>query len=162
MSLNYKLEKDGSLISVNLSGVVNEDAEIELLKLLDELLIHKRCILSLKEIHQLNTLGVRAWIHFIRELETGRTVTFKECSPHIVNQMNMTPSFYSKSLIRSLYARYICEDCFYQKLHLYEVDSDFLGKLKSSDLDKVKCPNCGENMVMEEEEDEYFSCILRP
>lgn len=156
MSLNYRIEvKDGWEV-VHLTGRINEDAEVSLAELKAKLA--KQCIINLKEIEAINSLGVRAWINFMRDLEKGREIVFEECTPEVVSQINMIPNFKGKSHIRSVYASYLCENCGEQKLELL-TEGKNLPKVADEGLPPVNCPKCKEVMEMEELEDEFFAWL---
>lgn len=158
MTLVYRMTKQGDTDTVYLSGHINEDAEAQLIELLDK--VGPKCVLNLKDIAGVNSLGVRAWIHFIRNFENNRTVIFEECTPELVYQMNMIPNFKGNSTIRSLYARYICENCSHQQLQLFKFEKNMPKTSQEISIPEITCPQCSNRMEMEEFEDEFFSCLI--
>ncbi|MBI2603487.1 MAG: hypothetical protein HYW48_10575 [Deltaproteobacteria bacterium] len=157
MALNYRIVKNDQWETIFFSGKINEDAEVSLAELNEK--VGDRCIFNLKEIEAINSLGVRAWINFLRNFEQNRQIIFEECPPGIVNQFNMIPSFKGKATIRSLYAGYICENCGLTKMELFKEGENLPRNVGATPLPEVKCSNCGKTMELEELEDEYFGWI---
>ena len=151
MALVYRIVKNDESETVFFNGVINEDAELPLGELLEKM--GTNCILNLKEIHGINSLGVRAWIHFMRHLEVNRSVVLEECTPEIINQINMIPNFKGNSIINSLYARYICDNCEHQQLQFYKAQE--LTGVKA--LKDVLCEKCGTKMEMEDIEEDFLA-----
>ena len=156
MSLNYQIKKEDDWELVTLSGHINEDAETSLAEMLDKLA--EKCVLNLKNVESVNSLGVRAWINFIREVEKNRSIVFEECTPEIIGQINMIPNFKGQAHIRSLYGSYVCESCGHEKLVLFK-EGDNMPDSPEADIDDVTCDKCSETMEMEELEEEFFSWL---
>ena len=159
MTLLYRVQKQNDFETVFFNGSLTEDAEIPLQDLLAKIEAVS-CILNMKDVIQINSLGTRAWIHFIRKLEKNRTVVLEECTPAIVNQINITPSFRGKSTIASLYAPYVCPNCNHEHLRLIKFGPE-VPKTVVALLSPLSCPNCGTRMEMDELEEEYFACLRR-
>ena len=63
----------------------------------------------------INSVGIRHWVEFLGEFEKKREIIFEECSPVVVNQINMLPEFQSNSKIVSIFGEFLCEDCGFTK-----------------------------------------------
>lgn len=157
MALNYRIVKNDQWETIFFSGQINEDAEVPLAELNEKVGDH--CVFNLKDIEAINSLGVRAWINFLRNFEQKRHLVFEECPPEVVNQINMIPNFKGKAKIRSLYAGYICENCGATKMELFKEGENLPRKPGEEPLPEIKCANCGTTMELEELEDEYFGWI---
>lgn len=157
MELSYRFSsKDPQTDIIYFSGDINEDAEVSLAKLAEQ--ITKNSIFNLKEITSINSCGVRAWINFLREVEKKNKIVFEECTPEIVSQINMIPNFKGKSHIKSVYASYVCDNCDFMHLHLFQAGNN-LPEKTGDEIETVNCPKCNSIMEMEELEDEFFSWI---
>ncbi len=142
---------------VDLSGPINEDAELTLKGILDELTDSAKVTFNFTESTSINSLGVRAWVQFLRSASEGRTVSFENCTPDIISQINLIPSFLGKSTVTSFFTNYICEDCNRtEKIHIL---TDAIQPKQMPD--KAKCPSCGKEMETEELEDEYFAFLMK-
>ena len=152
MAFNYRIAKEQEREIVYFNGKINEDAEVTLAELDDK--VGTSCTFNLRDIAGINSLGVRVWINFIRSFEEGRTIQLEECTPEIVNQMNMIPNFRGHCDIQSVYASYACENCGAEKLQLFKVGENMPTSLGTKTLPRVPCPKCGAPM-----EDEFFGWL---
>jgi hypothetical protein len=158
MAVVYRITKQDDGERVFLNGKINEDAGGPLNDLLEK--IGAKCILNLRDIDEVNSLGVRLWVNFMREFETKRTVILEECPPEVIRHINIIPNFKGKSTIRSLYARYICDHCGNKKLELFKLGEKMPKKLGQEFFLNVTCQSCGQKMEMEELENEFFACVI--
>ena len=156
MALRVNIEKTDTGEQVWFDGDINEDAEVTLIDLKSQL--GPNCVFNLKNVSSVNSCGVRAWINFIRDVDKDREITLEECTPEIVSQINMIPNFKGASKIHSVYSSYICESCDTQKLVLFEEGKN-LPKTSEESVEPVSCPNCSEEMEMEEIESEFFGWL---
>lgn len=150
-----KTENNAKMIA--LSGPINEDAELTLKSILAEIADATAVTFNFLESTSVNSLGVRAWVQFLRSASEGRAVTFENCTPDIISQINMIPSFLGKSKVKSFFTNYTCESCNKtEKVHIVT------SSLKPKQMpEKAKCPSCAKEMETEELEDEYFAFLLK-
>jgi anti-anti-sigma regulatory factor len=148
-------QDDGKIVS--LVGVINEDSEHSFKNLSLELEEGKKIIFNFSQVKSINSLGVRAWVSFLRSLEEGRTILFTECTTDIIMQINMIPSFLGKATVASFYVNYICEICNKEEKKLFETASLPLKTIPPAP--KCESDDCG--MQTEELEDEYFVFLMR-
>lgn len=154
MEITFQIDNIDGWERVAIAGPINEDADVALEDLQPKL--SAQIIFNFKQVSQINSCGVRAWINFLRSVEKDRKIVFEECTPEIIGQINMIPNFRGKAHIRSVYAGYVCPECEYQQWKLFEEGRN-LPAYKNLDLPAVPCPNCGcKEMEMEELEDEFF------
>ena len=71
-------QDDGKIVS--LIGVINEDSELSFKNLFQELKDDKKITFNFSQVKSINSLGVRAWVSFLRSLEDGKTILFSECT----------------------------------------------------------------------------------
>jgi hypothetical protein len=140
-----------------LMGPINEDSEMSLKGILGELNGVSKATFNFAKVTTINSLGVRAWVQFLRAAEEGRNISFEECTPDVIAQINMIPSFSSKSKILSFYTNYICDSCNKTESILIQT-----ANLKPKAMpEKAKCQTCQAEMETEELEDEYFAFIMK-
>jgi hypothetical protein len=154
MDIALQVTHENGVDRVRYVGPINEESEVHLGQLLSKL--GPKCEINFSGIEYVNSCGVRAWINFMRELEKGRQVSFVECPPEIVMQINMIPSFRGKASVKSVFASYECSSCGHNEQILFEHGRNMPANDGSS-IPPVKCVKCGEDMEMEEMEDEYFA-----
>lgn len=142
-----QVTKDGRSF-VFLSGFIDEDSKFEeLVKLSSPLVI------NFKDVSGINSCGVRNWVNLLKEI-SDKEVSYEECVPLIVRQLNMIPSFKGHATVKSVYAPYVCDNC-EKELSKIISDSDF----DSEKLEAViKCTACGkEEMELDGDPDQYFA-----
>lgn len=148
-------QDDGKIVSF--VGAINEDSELSFKSLAAELKEDKKITFNFSQVKSVNSLGVRAWVSFLRSLEEGRTILFSECTTDIIMQINMIPSFLGKATVSSFYVNYTCEICNKEEKKLFETAS--LPPKTIPQTPKCEQDDCG--MQTEELEDEYFVFLMR-
>ena len=150
-------EKDGTLI-LRLAGEINEAVDFE--KMFGA--TTPDTILNCKEISRINSVGVKAWVSFFqtRVLE-GTQLTFVECSPAIVEQLNLIMNFACGGKVESIYVPFACtvKGCKKALVGLFTVEA--LRRSKFA-LPAVKCTKCGGEAVFDDLPEEYFRFASRP
>ncbi len=149
VGLSYVQKKNSLDEEVSLVGTMNEACELVFDRLLGSL--GENVAFNLRAVRAINSSGVRAWINFIREVSRSRNVVLEECSPEIISQINMVPSFLGKAKLSSFYAAYTCERCGAEHEQRYELksliaDHSLAAKSKT-------CNSCAGTMVMD---DDFF------
>ncbi len=156
MDLRVNIETQGGKELVSLEGRINEDAEVVLPELLGK--ITGNCIFNFKGVEAINSCGIRAWIHFLREAEKKGSHEFVACTPDVVSQMNMIPNFRGACKVQSVYAGYMCGSCNHRETVLLEAGVN-LPKALGDPIPPVACPKCKTTMEMEELEEEFFGWL---
>ena len=156
--MEYSTTQKQSKQWIAFKGAINEDSEVQFKELHEKIGNSKECIFNFSEVTNINSLGVRAWVNFLRSLEGGKKIRFKECPPEIIMQINMIPSFLGNAEVESFYVNYLCEICYKKEKKLVKT-----ARLEQNSIPRSPCcqaKNCG--MQTEELEDEYFAFLRRP
>ena len=154
--LSVAVEKREGGDAVLLTGAINEDAGMKLLQLKRQLKGNAR--FNLKGITLVNSVGVRAWVSFMRDLRTaGTKVTFEECSPDIVRQLNVVPDFFLNADVMSIFGEYFCDSCSTLRMVLFPVRDT--AELTGEGSDAQNCPECGNRMAFQDEVELYFNFV---
>lgn len=155
--MEYKITEESGVAQVALAGAINEDAELNLQALTKELAGKSKVTFNFANVKSINSLGVRAWVMFLRGLDDGREISFQECPPDVIMQINMIPSFLGRARVGSFYTNYICENCDFTQKILIDTST-----LKPKSLPPPQaCPKCQTEMETEELEEEYFAFLVR-
>ena len=154
MDISISITQRGKWDYVQYSGPIIVEAEVYLSQLLPS--IESDVVINLAHVNYINSCGVRGWINFMRELDTGRRIVLEECTPEIVMQINMIPSFKGKAEIRSVYASYFCDACGHETNVLFEKNKN-MPTSPETQLPMVICPNCRATMEMQELEEDFFA-----
>lgn len=158
--MEYGLTQTDDTVHVALSGIINEDAEVSLQTLASKLGGATTVTFNFASVKSINSLGVRAWVQFLRTAEEGRNIIFEECVPDVIMQINMIPSFKDKATIKSFYTHYVREDCT-QCQQPQKVLIETASLAPKSIPEPRTCATCNQEMETEELEDEYFAFLLR-
>jgi hypothetical protein len=156
--VNYELVKSSDQASVRLAGPFDEDSDLVLKKLANEIDECKGLHFYFAESTSINSLGVRAWVKFLTQVEIGRQVYYHEVVPEVLMQMNMIQNFKSTGKVQSFYITY--------RSPATQVTQTFLLHTKDFVPHKIPdpplCPVSGLPMEAEELEDEYFVFWTKP
>jgi anti-anti-sigma regulatory factor len=130
----FEVTKTGNRNVVRLRGSIDEDTEFEgLMKLAAPL------VFNFKDLIAINSCGIRSWVNLLKDLGNIE-IYYEECTPVVVRQMNMVPSFVGNAKVLSVYVPYVCDDCEAEKLVL--VPSDKFAGGKVSVQDSFPCETC--------------------
>lgn len=156
ISINH-VHKRG-LDFVTYSGPLNAASEVYLSQLLPNL--GDRVRFSLEHVTEVNSCGVRSWIHFIRSLDQkGARITLTDCPEAIVQRMNLIPSFKGAAEIESVFGSFVCDDCDQTEQVLFKEGSNLPKPFSKIRLAEKQCPSCGQKMEFSEIEEEYFAFL---
>lgn len=141
--LQYRVERRAGTTWIALSGNITEAAEFEPLKRMPAPLV-----IDLSEVTRINSLGVRAWIYFVRDCEAmGQTLSFERCPPIIVSQMSMVSNFMgTRSRVLSVLAPYLCPSCNNEDLQLLELSGGKTVQVNETST----CPKCRSTMEFDD------------
>ena len=151
--LQWSLENGADQTRVTIDGKLDQEANLDRLR--DQL--HGQVIIDLSGVHSINSCGVREWIGFVRALDSkGCNLVLERCSVHVVDKLNLVINFRGTSKIRSIYAPYICEPCFFESYLLVDLEGDWDSQI---DHNAPHCAKCGQEMEFDHIKDEYFAFI---
>jgi hypothetical protein len=149
--LTWRISEAGAATVVELSGQLDEQADLALLKPL----LAGAVELHLGGITRINSTGVRTWVNFIHDLPSVRELAFTHCSPAIVTQLNTIYNFRGRARVRSLLAPYQCESCGAEERKLIELQA---GAAPPS-LPPSPCARCGGTMEFDDLPERYLSFL---
>ncbi len=148
-------EHKNGVTSIKLSGSIDE--HVDLPKEIGAMPAQVNILC--REITQINSLGVKAWIDFFTRAAGAKIkFTYSECPPPIVEQLNYITNFSCGGQVLSVSVPFTCESC----------HKELRGVVRSEDLRKVayklppiKCPKCGAKAVFDDVPEEYFAFLIR-
>jgi predicted RNA-binding Zn-ribbon protein involved in translation (DUF1610 family) len=108
-SLKIECVRKGEWDVLHLSGKMDENSGLQLLRLYRD--ASSKCRFNFRDVVSINSHGLRAWVLFLRDFQTDRVIELEECSPVVVDQMNMLPSFLQKARVRSIFVPFDCISC---------------------------------------------------
>lgn len=156
--LEYNINQiDEGEIRINFTGKIEDKISVPLTKLTCEIEDAKVIHFNFSQVHNMDSLGIRRWVMFLRELEVGRKLYFEDCTTDIINQINITPAFLGHAVVSSFYTKYLCTKCDATELILAKTADVPVDSYPEPPL----CKTCREPMETEELESEYFHFLSR-
>lgn len=154
--LNVIKELKDDTLTVRLVGTLDEraDLDVSLGKL------PARVVVQCRDLTRINSNGTRTWVKYFHQASAdGVRFCFQECSPIVVQQLNLVSNFIPvQSEIESVCAPYLCSSC----------KTQFTGVLKPEELRKmnfklpvISCPKCAQKTAeFDDIESAYFQFLL--
>ena len=156
-AVEYSLSQVPDGKQVALLGLINEDSELTFQQILAEIKEEKKVVFNFSQVKSINSLGVRAWVSFLRNLEEKSEIIFSECTSDVIMQINMIPSFLGKGKVESFYVNYVCEICNKEEKKLILTKDIPPKSIPTSPV--CNAEDCG--IQTEELEEEYFVFLTR-
>ncbi len=109
----------------------------------------KQVKIDFAEVEYFNSLGIRAWFNFLKNLLDARKITYDKCPMHFIQQINMLPSLSRGVTIRSFFVDFECESCGFETKHLFlcGVSRENL----QEQMDVLPCERCQGSLKSEED-----------
>jgi hypothetical protein len=138
VSMRWSIQDDLSARRLVLAGAITEEADFSFL---DALRGAERVAIELGDVEQINSCGVREWIHFVTRLSAAALpAELVRCSPAFVRQLNMISNFRGSAQVRSVLAPYYCEGCGHEETVEVALPE---GQDPPPLAPTVTCPRCG-------------------
>ncbi len=153
--LETKSNAAGSKLTLNLSGVIDEDADFSTLKIAG----HPEVELEMSQLKSINSCGIREWIKWVGTANNAK-ITYVNCPKVIVDQINMVDGFLpANGRVLSFFVPYYNDDSGSEKNVLFKFGTEF-------DDSGVKAPSDvkdedGNPMEMDVIESKYFKFLKR-
>src|SRR5262245_26955426 len=116
-------------------------------------------ILHLGKVTRFSSFGVREWVRLMKDLQ-GRVkhCILVECSPAVVNQLNVVVDFAAGAHVKSVQLPYACQSCELDKMVTVDVDAQ-RAELLAGQLPQVPCPQCHNPMVFDDLPSSYLAFL---
>ncbi|MFZ9595853.1 MAG: hypothetical protein ACO3A2_07215 [Bdellovibrionia bacterium] len=148
-------KQQGDTLVVRLIGAIEENAGFERELGSPPAALDIYC----KEVSRINSDGVRSWIKYFQKCQSTKTrLRFFECSPSVVDQMNLISNFISHGTVESLFVPFVCKKCHAEFLALFQ--SNEIQK-SGSKIPKMKCKKCSGEAEFDDVPEKYFSFLFR-
>src|SRR3954468_18062149 len=148
---------DGDVACVKFVGMIDESFEG---KKLGATAAADTLVLDLGGVKKISSFGIREWVDFVATAaKHTRSMVLIECSPKVMDQLNMVANFAGGGRVFSFYAPFRCDYCDSEHLVLLQIDRDHEA-IKSMKLAERPCPSCKEGMYFDEDGATYFSYLI--
>lgn len=149
--------KDDDLESheIWLIGMIDENTRLEEILNGNE----NTLLINCREISKINSSGVKTWRSFFREVRKKNIrLSFIECSPCIVEQINVQTEFILFHEIISICLTFFCSSCGSDTL-LVQTTEELT--LENYQFPEIQCSDCGSNAEFDDVPEHYFSFLKR-
>jgi len=139
-------------------GDLNEDADFSGVQIPEV----SKLSLDLRDVQMLNSLGLRAWVNWIRSVPDNILIVFSHCPHFVVEQMNILEGFLPMGArVESFFVPYHCEACGHDEMYLAVRGRDYMegtvDKQEGVVLKETRsCPVCPEDMELDVIPHKYF------
>lgn len=151
---------DGNCV-IYMSGTINENSEFNKIDLSNAKLIY----LDLRDVRNLNSMGLRNWVQWVKGLKAKHQMVFRNCPRSVVDQMNILQGFLPMgAIVESFFVPYVCDHCGHDESFLATRGQDYMEgsidtKEGASMASSRPCPSCGKNMEMDVVPSKYFNFL---
>ena len=154
MSASVVIEpRPGGRFHVTIAGVIDEMTDLSpLIGLTGPIEIDTHAV------RRFNSAGVRIWVDCMRALAVRARLSFVDCAPAVITQLNMIQGFLGHGRVRSFYGPMRCDRCDHMLNHRFETHVC----VEQGGLPSVACPSCGATMELDELEDSYLLFLREP
>jgi hypothetical protein len=115
--------------------------------------------ISLAQVANINSIGVREWVYLMREVSEYGPVILQECSVSFQDQINVVPQLLGKATVASFYAPYYCPTCEIEEACV--IDTAVHRNILLARVAPEIKHHCGTPMEFDALEDSYFNQIER-
>ncbi len=148
---------DGAIACLKFTGTIDESFEG---KKLGSTAAGDTLVLDLGGVKKISSFGIREWIDFVSTAsKLVRSMILIECTPKVVDQLNMVANFAGGGRVFSFYAPFRCDYCDSEHRVLLQIDRDH-ETIKSMKLAERPCPTCKEGMYFDEDGATFFSYLI--
>jgi len=148
---------DGTIECLRFTGTIDESFDG---KKLGASVACDTLVLDVGGVKKISSFGIREWVDFVGAArKQSRAMILIECSPKVVDQLNMVANFTGGGRVFSFYAPFQCDYCDSDHRVLLQLDKDF-ETIKSMKLAERPCPACHESMYFDEDGTTYFSYVI--
>ncbi len=148
---------DGAIACLKFSGTIDESFDG---KKLGATAGCDTLVLDLGGVKKISSFGIREWVDFVTTAgKQVRSMILIECTPKVVDQLNMVANFTGGGRVFSFYAPFKCDYCDSEHRVLLQVDKDF-ETIKTMKLAERPCPSCKEAMYFDEDGATFFSYLI--
>jgi len=148
---------DGGVACIKFVGTIDESFEGKKLGLTATA---ETLVLDLGGVKKISSFGIREWIDFVTTASRqARQLILIECTPKVIDQLNMVANFAGGGRVFSFYAPFRCDYCDSEQRVLLQVDRDFEA-IKALRLAERPCGSCKESMYFDEDGATFFSYVI--
>lgn len=157
MSFAFKISETAGNTQIHFSGSLDENS-----KLPDNAdTFHGNLILNMADVNQINSMGCRTWVNWIKSLKAEGQIRLAECSAPVIGQANILIGFLPGHVkVDSFFVPYSCPMCNGVQLKLYNTKDAFVNG-QVTVKEKIPCAKCGGSQSFDMMPQKYFTFLRR-
>ncbi len=156
--LSVERISEGDITCVRFAGVMDESFEG---KRLGTSIRAKVVILDLGRVSKISSFGIREWSDFIGSItRVTEHIYLIECTPKVMDQINMVAGFIGKARVVSFYGPYRCDFCDMDRSILFQVDRDS-ASIRSFEPPEQLCETCARPQFFDEDPSSFFATVAQ-
>lgn len=154
----FDVKHEGDQCTVRVSGAINENIDFTQVDVKSPKVLY----LDLKDVKSLNSMGLRNWVLWVKEIKRTTQIVFRNCPHCVVDQMNILSGFLPMgAVVESFYVPYTCLSCSFEHKHLAVRGKDYMeGTVDTKEGAALpqsrQCPECKEKMEIDVVAAKYF------
>jgi anti-anti-sigma regulatory factor len=148
---------DGGVACIKFVGTIDESFDG---KKLGASAAADTLVIDLGGVKKISSFGIREWVDFVAAASKhARSMILIECTPKVMDQLNMVANFAGGGRVFSFYAPFRCDYCDTEHMVLQQIDRDFEA-IRSMKLAERPCLACKESMYFDEDGATFFSYLI--
>jgi len=139
----HKLQVDkfaeGDVVCLRFTGVLDEDFDRHTIPTSNR----RATVLHLGNVERISSFGIREWVDYVEQLgKKTKQIVLVECSPKVMDQINMVANFAGRGVVYSFKAPFHCDYCDHDEDMLVRVDEEW-DAIQRRKLER-RCSECGQ------------------
>jgi hypothetical protein len=141
--------------AIALAGVVDERSD---LRPLADAVRGQVVVLDTSAVRRINSVGVREWVLWMNALRAaGQRVVLIDCSPAVMDQVNLVQNFAEGAVVASFLAPYYCDRCDLEQLH--RIETPQIPPERPARAPRFTCGKPGCALSFDDVEQDFFSFL---
>lgn len=115
-----------------------------------------RLNIDLKDLANINSVGCRNWMNWIKSVKAKDGIFLHNCPPHFISQVSILFGFVPEGVvIQSFFVPYYCDACGAEEL--LKIEAGALGFTDFKIDDEIICPVCSALMHIDVVKDKFLA-----
>lgn len=146
---------EGDVVCLRFSGVLDEDFDRQAMPTSNR----PATVLHLGHVERISSFGIREWVDYIEQLgKRTRKIVLVECSPKVMDQINMVANFAGTGVVYSFKAPFHCDYCEHDEDMLVRVDEEWEA-IQRRKLQRM-CSECGQPTTFDGDPVTYLASLV--
>ncbi len=146
---------EGDVVCLRFSGVLDEDFDRHAMPTSNR----PATVLHLGNVDRISSFGIREWVDYIEQLgKRTKKIVLVECSPKVMDQINMVANFAGSGVVYSFKAPFHCDYCEHDEDMLVRVDEEWEA-IQRRKITRM-CSECGQPASFDGDPVTYLASLV--